>query len=143
MSEYVSFKLVSIKDRRIYLNGSADITTIGNDEVEFEFEQNDGTFDSHIPHYWKTFGEDLTDEFDRFIGNIDWGILIQYLYDFAEDDVTVNFYGDILIINNGADKSTTIRVDQTTKIRLEILGDKSCSFDDIINMLIEEHYSKN
>ena len=138
MSKYVCFKLISAKDERIYLNGSVDIDTIDDDEPEFEYEQNEGTFESHIPTYWKTFGENLTDDFDRFIDTIDWDMLKQYLCDFQDDNVTLNFYGNILVINDGTDKSTTIRVKESTKIKLNNLGERGESFDDIINRLIHD-----
>ena len=138
MSKYVCFKLISAKDERIYLNGSVDIDTIDDDEPEFEYEQNEGTFESHIPTYWKTFGENLTDDFDRFIDTIDWDMLKQYLCDFQDDNVTLNFYGNILVINDGTDKSTTIRVKESTKIKLNNLGERGESFDDIINRIIHD-----
>ena len=136
--KWVEFKLINSEDDRIYLKGNVDINTINDDEVEFEFEQNDGTYDTRIPHYWKTRGEDLTESFEIFIHSIDWDMLKQYLWDFQDENDTVNFYGDILIINEGNDKSTTIRIKQSTKIKLSKLGNKNDSFDDIINKLLTQ-----
>ena len=138
MSEYVSFKLISSEDERIYLNGSVDIDTIDDDEPEFEFEQNDGLFSNHLPQYWKTFGENLTDDFNRFIDSIDWDMFKQYLYDCKDENTICNFYGEILVINEGIDKSTTIRVKESTKIKLNKIGERGESFDDIINRLISK-----
>lgn len=142
MEKYVGFKLISTKDERVYLNGSIDINPVDDDEPDYEFEQNDGTYSNHIPSYWKTFGENLTDDFDRFIDTIDWDMLKQYLCDFQDDNVTLNFYGDILVINDGADKSTTIRVKESTKIKLNNIGERGESFDEILNRLIDEHYTQ-
>ena len=138
MEKYVGFKLINSEDERIYLKGNVNIETIDDDEVEFEFEQNDGTYDTQIPHYWKTNGEDLTDAFTFFVDTIDWDMFKQYLWDFQDDNDTVNFYGDILVINEGNDKSTTIRIKQSTKIKLIKRGNKGDSFDDIINRLLKQ-----
>ena len=137
MSKYVSFKLISAKDERIYLNGSVNIETIDDDEAEFEYEQNDGLFSNHIPTYWKTFGEDLTDDFNRFLESIDWDMFRQWLWDCQDDNDVFDFYGHILIINDGVDKSTSLRVKQSTKIKLNSLGERGESYDDIINKLIK------
>ena len=136
MAKYVSFKLISAKDERIYLKGTVNIDTIDDDEPEFEFEQNDGTYNSQLPYYWKTNGEDLSDAFGIFTQTIDYEMLNQFLADFADDNVTINFYGNILIINDGKDKSTTIRLKESTKIRLNNIGERGESFDDIINRLL-------
>ena len=138
VEKWVSFKLINSDDERIYLDGSANINTIDDDEPEFEYEQNDGTYDSHIPNYWKTFGEDLTDVFEVFVHTIDWEMLKQWLWDFQDENATVNFYGNILIINDGDDKSTTIRVKESTKIKLNKIGERGESFDDIINKLLNQ-----
>ena len=137
MDQYVEFNLISSKDKRIYLKGDVNIDTIQDDEPEFEYEQNDGTFSPHLPQYWKTSGNDLSDKFEIFLGNIDWEMLNQYLYDFQDEKTTVNFYGDILQINGGDEKTTTIRVKQSTKIKLAAHGIKGESFDDIINKLLK------
>ena len=142
MEKYVDFKLIKNEDERIYLNGSINIDTIDDDEPEFEFEQNDGTYSSQIPPYWKTRGDDLSDEFEIFVQTIDWNMLKQYLWDFQDDNDAVNFYGDILIINEGAKKSSTIRVNETTKIKLNNLGERGESFDEILNRLID-NYNKS
>ena len=139
--KYVEFKLISSYDERIFLDGSVDIDTIDDDEPEFEFEQNDGTFNTQIPHYWKTLGEDLSDEFQNFIHTIDWEMLKQFLWDFQDENATVNFYGDILIVNEGNDKSTTIRVKESTKIKLNNIGERNETFDEIINRLLEKYNS--
>lgn len=138
MAKYVEFKLVNSDDERIYLKGNVDIDTIDDDEPEFEFEQNDGTFSTHIPHYWKTYGDDLTDNFEVFINTIDWEMLKQYLCDFQDDNDILNFYGNILIINDGNDKSSTIRVKESTKIKLAHFGTKNETFDEIINRLLKK-----
>ncbi len=137
MSKYVEFKLISTKDERIYLNGSIDINTVDDDEPEIEFEQNDGSYSHQIPRYWKTMGDDLSDEFQIFVHSIDWSMLNQYLWDFRDENTTLNFYGDILIINDGNDKSTTIRVKESTKIKLNHFGKRGESFDEIINRLLD------
>lgn len=142
MEKYVDFKLIKNEDERIYLNGSINIDTIDDDEPEFEFEQNDGTYSSRIPQYWKTRGDDLSDEFEIFVQTIDWDMLKQYLWDFQDDNDAVNFYGDILIINEGAKKSSTIRVNETTKIKLNNLGERGESLDEILNRLID-NYNKS
>ena len=138
MSKYVEFKLINPEDERIYLKGNVDINTIDDDEPEFEYEQNDGTFDTHLPSYWKTRGEDLTDAFEVFLNIIDWEMFNQYLWDFQDDNDTVNFQGNILIINEGNDKSTTIRVKESTKIKLNNFGKRGESFDEIINRLLHQ-----
>ena len=142
MEKYVNFKLISNKDGRIYLGGCIDINTVDDDEPEYEFEQNDGTYNSQIPHYWKINGDDLSTEFEVFVQTIDWEMLNQFLWDFHDEDATVNFYGDLLIINKGSQKSTTIRVKQDTKVRLEAIGFKNESFDDVIIRLLENYNSQ-
>lgn len=143
MSKNVEFQLISKADSRIYLKGEVDIDTIDDfDGGDWEYEQNNGLFDSHIPTYWKTFGEDLTDEFNDFLGGIDWVMFRQYLVDFADEDETVNFYGNTLIINDGKQKSTTIRVKEKTKERLNEVGNKGESYDEIINKLIGSYLMK-
>lgn len=135
---WVSFKLINKEDHRVYIAGELDVDTVDDDEPEYTFEQNDGTFSSHLPTYWKTNSADLTDEFNEFSQSLDWEMLNQYLWDFRNEDVTLNFEGDILIINDGSRKSTTIRVSQETKIKLESIGSKSETFDDIIQRLLQK-----
>lgn len=98
----VEFKLISKNDSRIYLKGSVDFDGEMLDEGEWEYEQNNGLFDSHIPSYWKVDGENLSDEFEVFLGEIDWEMFRQYLYDFKDENKTVDFFGNQLIINDGA-----------------------------------------
>ena len=142
MSKYVTFKLVNSDDERIYLKGEVDINTIDDtDGGNWEYEQNNGLMENHIPQYWKVGRENLSFEFNQFINSIDWDMFRQYLWDCQDDDITVNFYGNILIINDGSAKSTTIRVKESTKIKLNNIGKRNETFDEIINRLIEEHNS--
>lgn len=142
MSKYVSFKLISAKDERIYLKGEVDINTIDDtDGGDWEYEQNNGLMENHIPQYWKVGSENLSFEFNQFINSIDWDMFRQYLWDCQDEDITVNFYGNILIINDGSAKSTTIRVKESTKIKLNNIGKRNETFDEIINRLIGEHNS--
>lgn len=142
MSKYITFKLVNPKDERIYLKGEVDINTIDDtDGGDWEYEQNNGLMENHIPQYWKVGRENLSFEFNQFINSIDWDMFRQYLWDCQDEDITVNFYGNILIINDGSAKSTTIRVKESTKIKLNNIGKRNETFDEIISRLIEEHNS--
>lgn len=101
--EYVSFKLESKDDCRIYLAGEVDINTIDDtDGGDWSYEQNDGTIGYHIPTYWKTFTQDLTDAFHEFLNIIDWEAFQQALCDFKSENRTFNCKGYLLHINEGA-----------------------------------------
>lgn len=98
--KYVEFKLINSEDERIYLKGNLNLETIDDDEPEWEFEQNNGMMENRVPQYWKTFNENLTDKFEIFLESIDWDMFKQYLFDYKDEiNKTINFYGDILIIN--------------------------------------------
>lgn len=99
---YVSFKLENKEDNMIYLAGEVDINTIDDtDGGDWSYEQNDGTFDSHIPGYWKTFNEDLTDEFHDLLNSIDWEDFQQALCNFKNENKTFDCGEYILHINEG------------------------------------------
>ena len=101
--KYVSFKLESKSNSNVYLAGCVDINTIDDtDGGNWEYEQNDGTFDSHIPNYWKTFDKDLTDEFHDFLNTIDWEAFQQALCDFKDENRTFDCGEYFLHINEGA-----------------------------------------
>ena len=134
--QYVEFKLISSQDERIFLDGNVDIDTIDDDEPEFEYMQNNGTYDTHLPNYWKVDGDDLSDDFEVFVHSIEWERLNQFLWDFRFERDVFDFQGNILIINNGVDKKTTVQVRESTKLKLAHLGSKGDSFDDIITSLL-------
>ena len=134
--QYVEFKLISSQDERIFLDGNVDIDTIDDDEPEFEYMQNNGTYDTHLPIYWKVDGDDLSDDFEVFVHSIEWERLNQFLWDFRFERDVFDFQGNILIINNGVDKKTTVQVRESTKLKLAHLGSKGDSFDDIITSLL-------
>lgn len=103
MEKWINFKIESKKDSRIYLTGEWDISSYDEDtnEGDWSYEQNDGTFASHIPSYLKVDGDNLSFEFDQFIGSIDWSMFRQYLWDFQDTENKSIDCGDyILHINN-------------------------------------------
>lgn len=100
--EYVSFKLESKEDSRIYFAGEVDINTIDDtDGGDWSYEQNDGTYGHHIPSYWKT-SEDLSDAFHDLLNSIDWEDFQQSLCDFTKENRTFDCGEYLLHINEGA-----------------------------------------
>lgn len=97
----IKFKLESKNDSRIYLNGGVDINTIDDtDGGDWNYEQNDGTYNNHIPSYWKTFNEDLSDNFHEFLDIIDWEDFQQTLWDYQDENLTVDCGKYLLHIND-------------------------------------------
>lgn len=101
---WVGFKIVSKADDRIYLAGQFDINSYDEDTDmgDWEYEQNDGKMASHIPAYWKVNGENLSFEYEQFIDSIDWEIFRQYLFDFADENKSIDMGTYFLYINEGA-----------------------------------------
>ena len=112
--EIVEFKLVSKEDSRIYLNGTFDVASYDEDtcDGDWEYEQNDGSFSSHLPSYWKVNGENLSFEFDQFIDSIDWESFRQHLFDFKDTDKSIDCGDYILHINYGALLHLIIKKDE-------------------------------
>ena len=83
------------------------------------------------------------EEMVRWIGETD---VVQWLVDFAEESYIKHFDNDFELYincsrlsnlkNTVEDKDTTIRVKQTTKEKLKMLGSKGETYDEIINMLL-------
>lgn len=101
--KWVNFKIVSKNDERIYIAGQFNLNSYDEDTDmgDWEYEQNDGTYSSHIPSYWKVDGENLSFEFDNFIGKIDWGMFRQWLMDCRNESKTIDCGDYILHINGG------------------------------------------
>ena len=110
----VEFKLVSKEDNRIYLNGTFDVASYDEDtcDGDWEYEQNDGSFSSHLPSYWKVNGENLSFEYDQFLDNIDWESFRQHLFNFKDTDKSIDCGDYILHINYGALLHLIIKKDE-------------------------------
>ena len=91
--------------------------------------------------------EEIVKDWDDIVEFIRTTDVVQYLVDFADETYSKNF-GDVELFINCSkldaikeetivDKSTTIRVKQSTKQKLEEFGHKGMTYDDIINKLIE------
>lgn len=117
--KFVEFELQSKKDSNIYLKGTVDLDTIDDlDGGDWEYEQNDGTYGQNIPTYWKTFNEDLTDDFHDLLNIIDWENFRQALCDFADENRTFDCGEYILHINGGANIENE-NVKCTFKVKLD------------------------
>lgn len=98
---YVNFKLESKEDSRIYLAGSVEFG-LDDEDIEWEYEQNDGFHSNRIPTYWKVNGEDLSFEFDQFISTIEFDVVEQELWGCRDENRTFDYGKYILVINEGA-----------------------------------------
>ena len=103
--EIVAFKIESKSDDIIFLEGSWDISTYDEDtdDGDWEYQQNDGTYQAHLPSYWKVDGENLSEEYDRFLQSIDWEMFRQWLMDFRNESKTTDCGEYILHINPAGD----------------------------------------
>lgn len=94
-------------------------------------------------------------DWERILLFMGTGNLIQWLVDFADESTVKLFKGlyhgkvvtiELYINSSKLDninketeiKSTTIRIKQNTKKKLDLLGEKGMSYDDIINDLIKK-----
>ena len=81
-----------------------------------------------------------TDKED-YLMNLTWESGVKEIIDISTNwNVLTNDYPSGKYEKLFVDKSTTIRVKQSTKIKLNKIGERGDSFDDIINKLIEEHH---
>lgn len=109
----VEFKFESKNDNRIYLHGTVDINTIDDlDGGDWGYEQNNGTYASHLPHYWKVDGESLSFEYGAFIDCIDWEMFRQWIWDYQDENRTIDCGVYYLHINNGASIDVKITLDE-------------------------------
>lgn len=104
MNEWINFKLINKGDSRLYLKGEWDITDYDEDidNGTWEYEQNNGLMESHIPSYWKVDGENLSEEFSHFIDSIDWAEFREMLLLNADKNKSFDCGDYILHINEGA-----------------------------------------
>ena len=116
---WVGFKIVSKADDRIYLAGQFDISSYDEDTDlgDWEYEQNDGSYESHLPRYWKVDGESLSFEYGAFIDCIDWDIFRQYLFDFADENKSIDMGTYFIHINEGA----TIEIDIEEEVGFDVM----------------------
>lgn len=100
---WITFKIISKEDERLYLAGEVDISSIDDEDGgDWSYEQNNGLFDSHLPSYWKVGSEDLSYKFSMFLNLVDWEIFRQYLSDFQDENKLIDCGDYILHINEGA-----------------------------------------
>ena len=95
--------------------------------------------------------EEIVKDWDDIVEFIRTTDVVQYLVDFAEEAYSKNFDDIELFINcskldaikkeTTVDKSTTIRVKESTKERLNQLGHKGMSYDDIIRKVTKVTYN--
>ena len=92
------YTLVYKENPDVELKGCIDLDTIDDDQPDVEYLQNDGTWNTHAPSYWKVNGEDLSFELDKVkaLESQEWGIISQYLNDWDEimSDGTWDDLGD-------------------------------------------------
>lgn len=101
--KFVEFKLESKNDSRIYIAGTFDINSYDEDtDSGWEYEQNDGTYSSHLPRYWKVDGESLSFEYGAFIDCIGWEMFRQWIWDCQDEQRTIDCGVYYLHINGGA-----------------------------------------
>ena len=95
--------------------------------------------------------KEIVEDWDDIVELIRTTDVVQYLVDFADEAYTKNF-GDVELFINCSkldaikeetivDKSTTIRVKESTKEILNKLGHKGMSYDDIIRDLTKTVYN--
>jgi len=95
--------------------------------------------------------EEIVEDWDDIVEFIRTTDVVQYLVDFAEEEVYSKDFDDIELFINCSkldaikektivDKSTTIRVKESTKEILNKLGHKGMSYDDIIRDLTKTVY---
>lgn len=85
---YIYYTLISKENPEVELKGCIDIDTIEDDQPECDYLQNDGRWDSQVPKYWETHGEDQTHLLDslREIEVYEWDWISQALVDVVESD---------------------------------------------------------
>ena len=122
-----------------------------DDEAPLQFYGADGLecgthiSNTRMPHCTETYLQ----EWETLVEWFTVTDVVQYLVDFAEEAKIIRRvfkgHGIVLYINcspfgldtiDKVDKSTTIRVNQSTKNILDQIGNKGQTYDDIINELI-------
>lgn len=84
---YAYYSLILGENNDVELKGCIDLDTIDDDQPNSEYLQNDGTWNSQIPNYWKVDGKDLTTELETLkeIEVYEWDWISQALVDVVEE----------------------------------------------------------
>ena len=84
---YAYYSLILRGNNDVELKGCIDLDTIDDDQPDSEYLQNDGTWNSQVPNYWKVDGKDLTPEMETLkeIEVYDWDWISQALVDVVEE----------------------------------------------------------
>lgn len=84
---YVYYSLILRENNDVELKGCIDLDTIDDDQPDSEYLQNDGTWNSQLPNYWKVDGKDLTTEMETLkeIEVYEWDWISQALVDVVEE----------------------------------------------------------
>ena len=86
MSNYIYYSLILKENSDVELLACIDMDTIDDDEPTVEYLQNNGTFNTHTPDYWKVDGVDLSFEMDKLkeIESYEWDWISQALVEWED-----------------------------------------------------------
>ena len=144
------YKLIYKENPDVELICCVDMDTIDDDEVDCEWMQNTGLWDTQVPHYWKVDGVDLTYELEELFATSvsEWDYISQALVDCEnEEGVFVhNFEKCILLVSEDGEfaeyylqmKKSTIQIDGFVKKELDSLKvHERQSYNEVIASLIK------